>query len=173
MTNEHTSLEKYTSHFIRKGCERVMCERWVEDWTNCNIMTHSSFVFISSSFSFCWAAQSGVLRAYIPLLGSGSFYSILSPTSVSNSLNILSYRVISLFDTNLLPVSVAAAPNSTRPQWRLYPDIFDWMHLFLDRRLGQRSICYTFSSTLSGCIFCGPKEMCNTPAETTRWITGQ
>ena len=23
MTNEHTSLEKYTSHFIRKDCERV------------------------------------------------------------------------------------------------------------------------------------------------------
>ena len=23
MTNEHTSLEKYTSHFIRKGCEKV------------------------------------------------------------------------------------------------------------------------------------------------------
>ena len=33
ITNEHTSLGKYTSHFIRKGCERVMCERWVGDWT--------------------------------------------------------------------------------------------------------------------------------------------
>ena len=80
MTNEHTSLEKYTSHFIRKGCERVMCERWVGDWTNCNILTPSSFVFSSTSFSFCWAAQSGVLRAHSPLLGAGSLYSILSPT---------------------------------------------------------------------------------------------
>ena len=33
MTNEHASLEKYTSHFIRKGCEKVMCERWIGDWT--------------------------------------------------------------------------------------------------------------------------------------------
>ena len=33
MTSEHTSLEKYTSHFIRKGCESVLCERWVGDWT--------------------------------------------------------------------------------------------------------------------------------------------
>ena len=33
MTNEYTSFEKYTSHFIRRGCERVMCERWVGDWT--------------------------------------------------------------------------------------------------------------------------------------------
>ena len=58
-----------------------MCERWVGDWTNCNILTPSSFVFSSTSFSFCWAAQSGVLRVHIPLLGAGSLYSILSPTN--------------------------------------------------------------------------------------------
>ena len=46
MTNEHTSLEKYTSHTF---CERVMCESWVGDWTNCNILTPSSFVFSSTS----------------------------------------------------------------------------------------------------------------------------
>ena len=37
MTNEHTSLEKYTSHtlfeMVGKGCERVMYERWIGDWT--------------------------------------------------------------------------------------------------------------------------------------------
>ena len=86
MTNENTSLEKYTSHTLfskglRKGCERVMCERWVGDWTNCNILTPSSFVFSSTSFSFCWAAQLGVLRAPIRLLGVGSHYSILYPTN--------------------------------------------------------------------------------------------
>ena len=51
----------YLSHFIRNGCERVvkgLCERWVGDWTNCNILTPSSFVFSSTSFSFCWAVQS-------------------------------------------------------------------------------------------------------------------
>ena len=63
MTNEHTSLEKYTSHFIWNGCERVMRERWVGDRTDCNILTPSSSVFGSTSFSFCWAAQLGVLRA--------------------------------------------------------------------------------------------------------------
>ena len=80
MTNEHTSLEKYTSHtlfeMVGKGCARVMCERWVGDWTNCNILTPSSFVFSSTSFSFYWAAQTGVMRAHSPLLGAGSFYSI-------------------------------------------------------------------------------------------------
>ena len=81
-TNGHSPLEKiYLSHFIRKGYERVMCERWVGDWINCDILTPSSSVFSSNSFSFCWAAQSGVLRAHSPLLGAGSLYSILPPTN--------------------------------------------------------------------------------------------
>ena len=118
-----------------------MCERWVGDWTNCNILTPSSFVFGSTSFSFCGAAQSGAQRAHNPLLGAASHYSILYPT---NS-NCLSHRVISLFDIHLLLVGVTSAPNSTRPQSKLYPDIFDWMHQFLDWRLGRRSICYNSS----------------------------
>ena len=44
----------YLSLFIRNGCEkgyeRVMCERWVGDWINCNVLTTSSFVFCSTSF---------------------------------------------------------------------------------------------------------------------------
>ena len=84
MTSEHTFLEKYISHtskWLQKGCERVMCGRWVGDWTNCNILTPSSFVFGSTSFSFCCAAQSGILRVHSPLLGAGSLYSTLSPTN--------------------------------------------------------------------------------------------
>ena len=150
LTNENIFLEKiYLSHFIRNGCERVMCERWVRDWTNCNIMTPtSSFVVCSTSFSFCWAAQSGVLRANSPLLGDGSLYSILSPTNwLQTNSNSLSHRVISLFDIHLLPVRVTSAPNSTHPQSRLYPDIFDRIHLSLDWRLGRRSICYIYTYT--------------------------
>ena len=45
-----------------------MCERWVGDWTDCNILTPSSSVFCSTSFSFCWAAQPEVLRAQAPCL---------------------------------------------------------------------------------------------------------
>ena len=58
-----------------------MYEMCVGDWTNCNILTPSSFVFSSTSFSFCWAAQSEVLRAHSPLLGAGSLSSNLSPTN--------------------------------------------------------------------------------------------
>ena len=59
-TNEHTSLQNYTSHTL---CERVECERWVGDWTDCNILTPSSSDYNNASFLFCWAAQPGVLRA--------------------------------------------------------------------------------------------------------------
>ena len=147
MTNEHTSLEKYTSHtlfskWLRKGYV------WEVSW-RLNKLQHidpqNSSVFSSTSFSFCWAAQSEVLRAHSPLLGAGSLYSILSPTNwlqTSTNRTCLWPRVISLFDIHLLPVSLTFAPNSTRPRSRLYPDIFDRMHLFLDWRLGRRSICY-------------------------------
>ena len=70
----------YLSHFIRNGWKGLR-KGYVWDWTNGNILTSSSFVFSCTSFSFCWAAQSGVLRAHSPLLGAGSLYSILSPTN--------------------------------------------------------------------------------------------
>ena len=55
----HFFRKIYLSHFIQNGCKRVMCERWVGDWTDCNILTPSSSVFSSTSFLFCWAAQPG------------------------------------------------------------------------------------------------------------------
>ena len=36
-----------------------MCERWVGDWTDCNILTPNSSVFSSTSFSFCWLLNRG------------------------------------------------------------------------------------------------------------------
>ena len=141
MTNEHSSLEKYTSHFIRKGCKRVMCERWVGDWTNCNILTPSSFVFSSTSFLFCWAAQSGVLRAHSPLLGAGSLYSILSLTRLTPTLTETVCRT-GLYHC-LIPTCTEFNPSTV-----IYPDIFDRMHLFLDWRLVRRSICYNKNLSL-------------------------
>ena len=68
MTNEHSSLEKYTSHtlfeMIEKGLRKGYV--WEVSWRlnrGCNILTPSSSVFSSTSFSFCWAAQPRALRA--------------------------------------------------------------------------------------------------------------
>ena len=51
----HSSLEKYTSHFI----ERVVCERELETEQNCNILTPNSYGHNSISFPFSCAAQPG------------------------------------------------------------------------------------------------------------------
>ena len=68
-TSGHSSLEKYTSHFIRKGYERVIV--WEVSWRlnkDCNILTPSSSGYSSVSFSFFWTAQPEAQ----PLLGPGS-----------------------------------------------------------------------------------------------------
>ena len=44
----HSSLEKYTSHFI----ERVVCERELEAEQNCNILTPYCYDHNSVSFPF-------------------------------------------------------------------------------------------------------------------------
>ena len=68
MTNEHASLEKYTSHtlfeMVVKGLRKGYV--WEVSWRlniDCNILTPSSSVFSSTPFSFCWSTQPGALRA--------------------------------------------------------------------------------------------------------------
>ena len=58
--NGHSSLEKYASHFIWKGYERVIV--WEVSWRlnkDCNILTPSSSSYSSISFLFSWTAQLG------------------------------------------------------------------------------------------------------------------
>ena len=119
-----------------------MYERWVGNWTNCNILTPSSFVFSSTSFSFCWAAQSRVLRAYSTLLGAGSLYSILSPT---NWLQLTELPVAPGYIIVWHPPASCERRICTQfnlSTVKVIPWYLDRMHLFLDRRLGLRSICY-------------------------------
>ena len=59
----HFFRKIYLSHFIferfAKGLILVMCERWVRDGTDCNILTPTSSDYSSTFSSFCWAAQPG------------------------------------------------------------------------------------------------------------------
>ena len=89
----HFFRKIYLSHFIRKGCEMVMCERWVGDWTDCNILTSSSLAALF--FSFCWLLNWGswgsgplwelvlttasYLQLTEPVCGTG-LYNCLTPT---------------------------------------------------------------------------------------------
>ena len=72
--NERTQFFRkiYLSHFIRKGCERVECERWVGDWTDCNILTPRSSDYSSTSFAFWLGSSTGGPEGPSPLLGAGS-----------------------------------------------------------------------------------------------------
>ena len=145
MTNGHSPLEKYTSHtlfeMVGKGCQRVMCESWVRDWTE----TATYWSPVPMSLAALLSHSAGLLNrgpwGFSPLLRAGSYCLELQQLT-PNSLKFLSHRVISLFVVHLLRMSIVFAPNSTRPKSRLYSDIFDRMHLFLHRWLGRRSICY-------------------------------
>ena len=148
MTNEHTSLEKYTSHTLFEMVAKGLCVRGELETEQ--TATYWSPVLLS--LATLLSCSTGLLNqgswgpialCWVLVLSTASYLQLTD----SNQLNFLSHRVISLFDDHLLPVSIAFAPNSTCPQSRLYPDIFDWMHLFLDQWLGRRSICFC---TLSG-----------------------
>ena len=56
-------IKIYLSHFILERVAKrlilVMCEKWVGDGTDCNILTPSSSDYSSTIFSFCCAAQPG------------------------------------------------------------------------------------------------------------------
>ena len=47
-----------------------MCERWVGDGIDCNILTPSSSDYSITSFSFCWAAQPCITEGRKPFAGS-------------------------------------------------------------------------------------------------------
>ena len=143
MTNEHTSLEKYTSHTLFEMVMKGLCVRG-ELETEQTILT-PQFLCLYQHFFLLLLGCSGVLRAHSPLLGAGSHYSILSPTNwLQTKLNFLSHWVISLFDAHLLPVNVAFTPNSIHPQSWLYPDIFNRMHLLFTQ------VHFLFDSSAEG-----------------------
>ena len=94
-TSGHSSLEKYTSHFIWKGLKGLLkvllCERWVGDWIELQHIDPHSYGHNSVSFPFSWAAQPG---AWGPSLsGTWSPFQHL----LSNWLELPVHRVILLF----------------------------------------------------------------------------
>ena len=139
--NERTHFFRkiYLSQFIRKRCERVVCKRWVGDWTDCNILTPSSSDYSSTSFLILLGCSTGGLGGASPLLGTSSHCLELQRTSTatdSNWLELLWHLVI--YASRERPICT----EFTRPWSRWHPDIFDQMHLLFDWRLGRGSICY-------------------------------
>ena len=101
---------------------------WKVSWRlnkDCNILTPSSSGYSSTSFLSRGAAQlGGGLRAHLSAR-SGSHCLELQQLTPNSKLTRTSCGT-GLYNCS---VSVASAHNSTRPQSRLFPDIFDRMHL--------------------------------------------
>ena len=123
-TTGHSSLEKYSSHFIWKGC------LWKVSWRpnkDCNILTPQTLLAITAFLSRSPGLLNWGLGAQPPL-EHGSHSSIFSPTD----LNFLSPGLYNNFTPTLLPASVTIS-HSIQPldsQGRPWsPDIFDRIHL--------------------------------------------
>ena len=152
-TSGHTSLAKYTSHFIWKGSKGLLkvllCESRVGDWTELQHIDPHSYGHNNVSFPFSWAAQPGGWGSSLSGTWS-SFQHLLSKSSEAlNSnrsiggpegplcwvlvLSTASYLQLTDFlsSPGLYNCSTPTfflwasqiALNSTRPRSRSYPDI--------------------------------------------------
>ena len=136
----HFFRKIYLSHFIRNGCERAMCERWIGNWTDCNKLTPSSSVFSSTSFSFCWLLNRGS-RGPGPLwelvLTTASYLQLTEPVCGTGLYNCLTSTYF-LRASHLHPIQ----PVKVIP-WYLQPDApVIYTSAFLIWQLGRGSICY-------------------------------
>ena len=108
---------------------------WEVSWRlnkDCNILTPRSSGYSSTSFSSCRAAQPGALRAQLSA-GSSSYCFELQQLTPKSKLELpvaLGCIIVWLPPAS---VSVTSTLNSTRPQSRLSPDIFDRMHPLFTR----------------------------------------
>ena len=123
---------------VRKGYERVMCERWVGDWTKTATYWPPSLLAIAALLSH-------------PAGLTASNYNHWLQTLISNSLELPVAPGYIIVWRPPASESVASALNSTRPQSRLSPLIsstgctcyLHWCTSYLTARPSRRSICYT------------------------------
>ena len=114
MMNEHTSLEKYTSHTLFERVAKGLCVRGELETEQTATYWPQVPLTISALLSHSTGLFS--LGSWGPKPSAGSWFS-LPRTATRTPTNWLPlwHRVISLFDTHLLLVGVASAPNLTRP----------------------------------------------------------
>ena len=136
MTNEHTSLEKYTSHTLFERVAEGLC-------VGGELETEQTATYwpqVPLSFAALLSHSAGLLNrgSWGPKPSAGSRFS-LPRTAIRTSISTDSNSELFVAPGYIIvwhkPAScgVAIAPNSTRPQSRWYPDIFDRMHLLFSR----------------------------------------
>ena len=140
MTNERTSLEKYTSHTLfAKGLMLVMCERWVGDGERLQHIV-PSFLWLWQYFCLIQlGCSTGALRAQSLCLEL-----VLTASNCNSNSNCPGTDFLPALNSNWPKPSVAPGyiivwhpPASCGrlhrikqcPQVKVIPDIFDRMHL--------------------------------------------
>ena len=144
MTNEHSSLEKYTSHTLFEMVAKGICVRGeLETEQNCNKLTSSSSGYSSTPFSFSSATQ---IVGRKP--SAGSWFSrwhliskTLTPTNWTSCRTGLYHCLTSTCFLGVLHL---------HPTQHVYGQgCTCYLHRcisYLTARPGRRSICYNMSS---------------------------
>ena len=147
MTNEHTSLEKYTSHTLfsiglRKGCYWLCVRGELETEQTATYWPQVPLTIAALISHSTGLLNWGSLKATSPQSGAGSHYLELQLELQ------LTQAVCGTWLYNCLTFTCflwASRLHRIQPvhRSRRYPDIFDRMHLFFDWRLGRGPICYS------------------------------
>ena len=161
MTNEHSSLEKYTSHTLfskglRKGWYWLCVRGELETEQSATYWPQVILYYSSTSSSFCWAAQLG---SWGPKSSVWSWFSLLqTATWTPTNWLQLTQTVCCTWLYNCLMLTCflwALQLHWIQPvhRSRWYLDIFNWMHLLftqvhllIDSSVeGQYvTVCYNF-----------------------------
>ena len=164
----HFFRKIYLSHFflerVVKGFMMVICERWVGDGERLPHIDPKFLCIIAALLPHSAGLLNRGPEGPSPLSGAGSHCGILSPTATVT-------RTVTATRTPTLPASNSNSTQTVCGTWlyncltptcfpwashlhriqpvhrsRWYSDIFDRIHLFLDWRLGRRSICHNLAS---------------------------
>ena len=87
-----------------------------------------------------------IALCWVLVLSTASYLQLTKPVCCTRLYNCL-IPTCFLWASHLHPIQPVHSQGYT-------PDIFDRMHLYLDWRLGQRSICYSISTFKSECNKC-------------------
>ena len=141
MTNEHTSLEKYTSHTLFETVAKGLCVRGELETEQ--TATYWPQVPLTIAVLLSHSAGLHNRGSWGPKPSAGSWFSL--PRTPTNWLQLTQAVCGTRLYNCLRPPASSGHRNCTEfSPSRWYLDIFDRMHQFLDWRLGRRSVCYIY-----------------------------